>query len=62
MEGVDILEKTRKLETGDNEVIKVVEEMKKVGVKILRDKEWREKNIMTCLWEDMENSERQQRW
>ena len=42
MEGVDILEKIRKLEAKDDEVIKAVEEMKKAGVKMLRDEEWRE--------------------
>jgi len=39
IEGVNILEKIRKSEAKDNEVIKVVEEMKKAGVKMLRDKE-----------------------
>jgi len=39
IERVNILEKIRKSEAKDNEVIKVVEEMKKVGVKMLRDKE-----------------------
>ena len=42
MEGIDILEKIKKLEARDDEVIKAVEEMKKAGVKMLRDKEWRE--------------------
>ena len=42
IEGIDILEKIRKSETKDNKVIKAVEEMKKVGVKMLRDEEWRE--------------------
>jgi len=41
---VNILEKIRKSEAKYDEVIKVVEEMKKVGVKMLRDKEWREEN------------------
>ena len=44
IEGVDILEKIRKLKTKDNEVVKVVEEMKKAGVKILREEEWREED------------------
>ena len=44
MEGIDILEKIRKLEVKDDEVIKAVEEMKKAGVKMLRDEEWREEN------------------
>ena len=39
VEEVDILEKIRESKAKDNEVIKVVEEMKKAGVKVLRDKE-----------------------
>ena len=39
IEGVDILNKIRKSEARDNEVIKAVEEMKRAGVKILRDEE-----------------------
>ena len=42
MEGVDLLEKVKLLKVKDNEVVKAVEEMKWVGVKMLRDKEWRE--------------------
>ena len=44
MEGVDILEKIRKSEAKDDKVIKAVEEMKKVGVRMLRDEEWREED------------------
>jgi len=44
VEGVDILEKIKKSEAKDDEVIKVVEEIKKAGVKMLRDKEWREED------------------
>jgi len=44
IERIDILEKIRKLETKDDKVINVVEEMKRAGVKVLRDKEWREEN------------------
>ena len=44
MEGVDILEKIKKSEAKDNKVIKAVEEMKKAGVKMLRDEEWREED------------------
>jgi len=44
VEGVDILEKIRKSEAKDDEVIKAVEEMKKAGVKMLRDEEWREED------------------
>jgi len=39
MKGIDILEKIRKSEAKDGEVIKAVEEMKKAGVKMLRNKE-----------------------
>ena len=42
VEGVDLLEKVRKSKVKDNEVVKAVEEMKQVGVKVLRDEEWRE--------------------
>ena len=44
MKGVDILEKIRKSEAKDDKVIKAVEEMKKAGVKMLRDEEWREED------------------
>jgi len=39
---VDLLEKVRQSRVRDDEVVKVMEEMKWAGVKILRDKEWRE--------------------
>jgi len=44
VEGVDILEKIRKSEAKDDKVIKAVEEMKKAGVKMLRDEEWKEED------------------
>ena len=44
MERVDILEKIKRSETRDNKVIKTVEEMKKAGVKMLRNEEWREED------------------
>ena len=40
IEGVDIIEKIKKSEAKDDEVIKAVEEMKWAGVKVLRDEEW----------------------
>jgi len=40
--GVDLLEEVRKLKVKDDEIVKAVEEMKRAGVKILRDEEWRE--------------------
>jgi len=39
IEGVDLLEKIRKLDVKDNEVIKVVEKMKQTRVKISKDEE-----------------------
>ena len=42
IKGVDILDKIRKSEARDNEVIKAVEEIKQAGVKVLRNEEWRE--------------------
>jgi len=41
---VDLLEKIRKSEAKDDEVVKAVEEMKRAGVKMLRDEEWREED------------------
>ena len=40
IEGVDLLNKVRKCEVRDDKVVKVVEEMKQAGVKMLRDEEW----------------------
>jgi len=40
IKGVDLLEKIRKSNTKDDEVIKVIKEMKQAGMKILKDKEW----------------------
>jgi len=40
IKGIDFLEKIRKSEAKDDEVIKAVEEIKQTEVKILRDKEW----------------------
>jgi len=42
VEGVDLLEKIKQSRVRDNEVVKAVEEMKQAGVKVLRDKEWRD--------------------
>jgi len=42
VKGVNILEKIRRSEAKDNKVIKAVEEIKRAGVKVLRDEEWRE--------------------
>jgi len=39
IEGVDLLDQVRKCQAKDDKVVKVVEEMKKAGVKILRNEE-----------------------
>jgi len=39
---IDLLEEVRKLKVKDDKVVKAVEEMKRAGVKMLRNKEWRE--------------------
>jgi len=39
---VDLLEEVRRSKVKDDEVVKAVEEMKRAGVKMLRDEEWRE--------------------
>jgi len=44
IEEVDLLEEVRKSKINDDEVIKVVEEMKRAKVKMLRDEKWREVN------------------
>jgi len=42
VDGVDLLEEVRKSKVKDDEVVKAVEGMKQAGVKMLRDKKWRE--------------------
>jgi len=42
VDGVDLLEEVRKSKVKDDKVVKVVEEMKQTGIKMLRDEEWRE--------------------
>ena len=39
VDGIDLLEEVQRSKVKDNEVIKAVEEMKRAGVKILRDEE-----------------------
>jgi len=41
---VDILDRIKKSGVKDDKVVKVVEEMKKAGLKILKDEEWREED------------------
>jgi len=42
VDGVDLLEEIRKSKVKDDKVVKAVEEIKRAGVKMLRDEEWRE--------------------
>jgi len=42
VDGVDLLEEVRKSKVKDDKVVKAMEEIKQAGVKMLRDKEWRE--------------------
>jgi len=42
VDGVDLLEEVRKSKVKDDEVVKAVKEMKRAGVRMLRDEEWRE--------------------
>ena len=42
VDGVDLLEEVKKSKVKDDEIVKAVEEMKRAGVKMLRDEEWRE--------------------
>jgi len=44
VDGVDLLEEVKKSKVKDDEVVKAVEKMKRAGVKVLRDEEWREEN------------------
>jgi len=39
VDGIDLLEEVKKSKVKDDEVVKAVKEMKKAGVKMLRDKE-----------------------
>ena len=40
---VDIIEKIKKARGKDEEVVRIVEKMKKVGVKVIQEKEWKMK-------------------
>ena len=39
VDGIDLLEEVRRSKVKDDEVVKAVEEMKRAGVKMLRDEE-----------------------
>jgi len=42
VEGVDLLKKVKQSKVKNDEIVKVVEEMKRAEVKMLRNEEWRE--------------------
>ena len=44
IEGVDILDRIRKSKAVDDKVVKIVEEMKRANIKVLRNEEWREED------------------
>jgi len=44
IEGVDILDRIRKSKVIDDKIVKVIEEMKKANVKVLRNEEWKEED------------------
>jgi len=44
IERVNLLDRVRKCEARDNEVVNAVKEMKQAGIKMLRDKEWCQKD------------------
>jgi len=42
VKGVDLLEKIKRSKVRDDKVVKAVEEIKRAGVKVLRDEEWKD--------------------
>ena len=42
VKGVDLLEKIKQSKVRDDKVVKAVEEIKRAGVKVLRDEEWKD--------------------
>ena len=44
MQEKDLKERIRKAQEGDEKIVKAVEELKKAGIKTLRDKEWEVEN------------------
>jgi len=44
VDGIDLLEEVRKSKVKDDEVVKAMEEIKRAGLKMLRDEEWKEVN------------------
>lgn len=46
MDKEDVLKKIKKSKIRDNEVVKAIDEINRVGVKVLWNKEWRKKKQM----------------
>ena len=46
IEGVYLLDKIRKSEVRDNKIVKIVEEIKKIEVKMLKNKKWKESKLI----------------
>jgi len=44
MEEENLRERIRKVQEGDEKIVKVVEELKRAGIKVLKDKEWEIEN------------------
>ena len=47
---IDIVEKIKKAKSKDKEIVRVVEEMKKAGVKVVRGEEWQIENYQENIW------------
>ena len=48
---VKIVEKIKKAKSKDKEIVRVVEEMKKAGVKVVRGEEWQIENYQENIWQ-----------
>ena len=44
IKGIDILDKIKKSKVADNKIVKVVKEIKKTNIKVLRNKKWTKKD------------------
>ena len=53
IEGVDLLDKVRKSEAKDDEVVKAVEETEQAEVKMLRDEKWHQEDSLMLKEEKM---------
>lgn len=44
IKGINILDKIKKSKVADNKIVKVVKEIKKTNIKVLRNKKWTKKD------------------